>query len=392
VLLETSNKSIELRKVANETPTQAEVDELKAPWEAEKKNAKEDWNVKLAAKNVSQTDLNLMYDTTPSLMGKVSSYYSFIDRDGYNFNKELYDRLGLASWVNANPTLDGGELISIARDTPLTGISLTPGDGNCVAIQQNRGELSRVTGEITLKQNLILNLESSINEDTKKINDLINISGNETEVKKLQDKIQSNSLSLKNYQKSLTDSQKEMSDIIESEDSIRASVNSQAEDIWAADPALKDAIMKEQEYEVLYNANKEAETLYTNSQQYKTVVGKAYGEISTKRDNGLAKQKSLQGDIDNGITQANTLKNQRQYLANNLEVNNKDFNTSGEKWERAEDKFRDGGFNIQIYYNDTLHKIIEGCELMGHSHGISMSGQVIKEGYTFIGKKLTEIK
>jgi hypothetical protein len=55
--------------------------------------------------------------------------------------------------------------------------------------------------------------------------------------------------------------------------------------------------------------------------------------------------------------------------------------------ERPED--HDGDIALDIYYNGTSHKTIEGVTLTGHMHMIGQGGECIKEIYTFIAKRVT---
>lgn len=45
-------------------------------------------------------------------------------------------------------------------------------------------------------------------------------------------------------------------------------------------------------------------------------------------------------------------------------------------------------FDIYLYYNDVIHKIIEGCTITGHSHLVPQGGDAIREYFTFIAKNV----
>ncbi len=47
-----------------------------------------------------------------------------------------------------------------------------------------------------------------------------------------------------------------------------------------------------------------------------------------------------------------------------------------------------GKFSMFIEYNGVIHKILEDCTLTGHGHVVAQGGEVIKEYYTFISKKI----
>jgi hypothetical protein len=47
-----------------------------------------------------------------------------------------------------------------------------------------------------------------------------------------------------------------------------------------------------------------------------------------------------------------------------------------------------GNFSILIEYDGQIHKVLEDCQLSGHSHVITNSGQNVKEYYNFIARKL----
>jgi len=51
---------------------------------------------------------------------------------------------------------------------------------------------------------------------------------------------------------------------------------------------------------------------------------------------------------------------------------------------RAEDSSKT--FDIYLYYNDVIHKIIEGCTITGHSHLVPQGGDAIREYFTFMAK------
>jgi hypothetical protein len=122
-------------------------------------------------------------------------------------------------------------------------------------------------------------------------------------------------------------------------------------------------------------------------------------DIQGEKTKNLAAIKTQKEKVDTSKTSIETIKKEiaalkekekqsGMDLAAQLDTMGSANNLRGELTKRDWRPEDFGKFNIMFDYNGNTHKILESCELTGHSHALAVSGVPVKEQYNFIARKI----
>lgn len=257
-------------------------------------------------------------------------------------------------------------------------------------IQDSDNKLQATMSVIEENKNIVTACEIKLQQITNWLN-----SGDSTyALNELKDAEFKTNRELENALEVLAVANKDEQDLLTQRDVLQKSWSTTMEE---TQQAVEDTLDANSRQYVQFSLQKEKleleeEAAYNQAETEITRVNRNYEDDEFLRDNLDRQIKDAETEQNKLLSSLTDLKNDINGLNDEVMrlTMNKEYANTSYTGARAEDHgtWLSKPFAMFLEYNGVIHKIIEDCTLTGHGHVIAQGGEVIKEYYTFIAKKI----